>query len=137
MGRTVAAILAFAGGALLLFAGLANVELWVTIGEIVKPFFEDPQQRQIVTIAIQVVIFIAGLGGFAVIGGGIAMLYNKELLAKVLIFLGAATGLLGIIIGIALTLARGGTVVGYFVNQLNGFAGLAGVLLAYASRKVV
>lgn len=137
MGRTVAAILAFAGGALLLFAGLANVELWVTIGEIVKPFFEDPQQRQIVTIAIQVVIFIAGLGGFAVIGGGIAMLYNKELLAKVLIFLGAATGLLGIIIGIALTLARDGTVVGYFVNQLNGFAGLAGVLLAYASRKVV
>lgn len=137
MSRTVAAILAFAGGALLIFAGLANAELWVTIGEIIKPFIEDPQQRQIVTIAIQVVIFIAGLGGFAVIGGGVAMLYKKELLAKVLIFLGAATGLLGIVIGIMLTLARGGTVAGYFVDQLNGVAGLVGVLLAYASRKVV
>lgn len=137
MGRTVAAILAFAGGALLLYAGLASAEIWVTIGEIIKPFVEDPQQRQIVTIILQVVIFVAGLGGLAVIGGGVAMLYQKELLAKILIFLGAATGLLGIIIGIALTLARGGTVAGYFVNQLNGIAGLAGVLLAYASRKAV
>lgn len=137
MSRKVAAVLAFAGGALLIYAGLANAEIWVTIGEIIKPFFEDPGQRELVTIALQVVIFIAGIGGFAVIAGGVAMLYEKELLAKILIFLGAATGLLGIIIGIALTLARGGTVVGYFTDQLNGLAGLVGVLLAYASRKIV
>lgn len=137
MSRKVAALLAFAGGALLIYAGLANPEIWVTIGAAIKPFFDDPGQREIVALALEVVIFIARLGGFAVIAGGVAMLYEKELLAKILIFLGAATGLLGIIIGIALTLARGGTVVEYFTDQLNGLAGLAGVLLSYASRKIV
>lgn len=134
--RRLPAALALIGGTLLLYAGLSgNAGLWELVGEAVKPFLEDPGQRAILEVVIRILIVLAGLGGLSVIAGGVLVYYDKILLGKILIFLGAATGLIGIIIGVFVTVGRGGTVTDYFVQGLNGTAGLVGVLLAYAARR--
>lgn len=136
--RTLAATLALIGGALLVYAGLSgNAGLWELVGEAVKVFLEDPGQRQILEWTIRVLIVIASLGGFSVIAGGLLIYWDKKLIGQILIFVGAATGLIGIVVGVLMTTSQGGSVTDYFVNQLNGTAGLVGVLLSYAARRAV
>lgn len=137
MARRTAAALAFLGGALLIYAGLSgNVGFWSTLEELVRPHVQDPAQRATLTFVIRILIVLASLGGFSVLAGGVLFLRDRMLLGKLLVFLGAASGLIGIVVGVALTLSQGGTLADYFTNQLNGTAGLVGVLVSYASRKV-
>lgn len=129
--------MAFLGGALLLYAGLSgSAQIWAFIGEAVKPFLEDPAQRAILEWTIRVLMVLASLGGLSVIAGGYLVYKDRKLPGKILIFLGAATGLIGLVLGVALTMSEGGSMMDYFVKRLNGTAGLAGVLLSYAARRL-
>lgn len=136
MAKRTAALLAYVGGALLLYAGVSgNAGLWDAVGAFVGPMIEDPAQRALVEVVIQIFIVLAGLGGIAVIIGGYLVSHDRVLLGKVLIFLGAATGLIGILIGVGVTMAEGGGFTDYFTDRLNGTAGTVGVIMAWFARR--
>lgn len=137
MATRTAALLAYLGGALLLYAGVSgNVFLWETVGGFVAPMFQDPAQRGLVEVILHVVMVVASLGGAAVVIGGYLFSRDRVVAGKLLVFLGAATGLIGIVLGILLTMSAGGEFTDYFADRLNGTAGTFGVLLAYAARHV-
>lgn len=137
MARRTAALLAYLGGALLLYSGVSgNVALWETVGAFVAPLLGDPAQRGLLEVVLHVLMVLASLGGAAVVLGGYLFTRDRVVAGKLLVFLGAATGLVGLVIGILLTMAQGGAFADYFATRLNGTAGAFGVLAAWAARRI-
>lgn len=135
--RRLPGALAVVGGALLLYAGVSgNAALWSVIGDVVRPFIQDPGQRVILTVVVKILTVVASLGGLSVVAGGILIYKDRKVLGKFLVFFGAATGLIGLILGVMLTVGQGGTMTQYFTERLNGVAGLVGVILSYVARRL-
>jgi hypothetical protein len=126
--NTQAMIIAIIAGLLLLISGLSGLAAWETIKDFVLEHVGDHEIFQIVFV---ILLFIASLGGIAVIIGGLLIGKNKVGTGKFIIALGAGIGLIGLIISL---------VIGYMENSLTleGFLsiGAIGIILSIIARMI-
>ena len=92
-----AMVIAIIAGILLLIAGVSGFAAWEAIKDFVTTNVID---NSVVQIVFAILIFIASLGGIAVIAGGLLLGKNKVGTGKFLITLGAGLGLIGLIFSI-------------------------------------
>ncbi len=92
-----AAILAIVGGLFILIGGGTGMVSFLNeLSEIVKDMMGEPNQT--VETIFMILIFIAALGGVAVMIGGFLFFRDYVRIGKILIFLGAGIGIVGLII---------------------------------------
>ncbi len=106
MRNKAAAGLAILAGVLLLSAGVTGAATWQTIRNFVVALIGD---HWALILLFQALIFIASLGGVAVICGGILVGAGRTFLGKLFILLGTGTGLLGLVLAVMLPWFRQGS----------------------------
>jgi len=107
MKNQVPIVLAFIGGFLLFqTAWIGSVGFLDDIANYATTYF--PASAEVVTLILNILVYIAGLGGIAVIIGGILFLMNRIGTGKFVIGLGAGIGLIGLIIMLAEAVIAGG-----------------------------
>ena len=121
---------AIVGGVCLLIAGLTGVATWSNIRDIIV---ENVTDDQIVQDVFYYMIIIAGLGGFAVILGGLLIGADKVGIGRFLITLGAGMGLIGFLITFGLWYANG--MQGAFTIG-GSIVGLIGIVLSIVARQI-
>jgi hypothetical protein len=121
---------AIIGGVCLLLAGITGYAAWKSIEDIIVEHISDDQ---LVQDTFYYLLIIAGLGGFAVILGGLLIGSDHTGVGKFLITLGAGMGLIGFIISIVI----------WANNDFSGLAvgggtmvGLVGIILSIAARQM-
>ncbi|UCF11952.1 MAG: hypothetical protein JSW06_07895 [Thermoplasmatales archaeon] len=120
--------LAIVAGILLLIAGVSGLATWETIKDFVTTHVID---NTIVQIVFAILIFIASLGGIAVIIGGLLIGKNKVRTGKFVIALGAGIGLIGLIVSLVIALVEGSFTLSSFLS-----IGAIGVILSIIARAV-
>ena len=121
---------AIAGGICLLLAGLTGYAAWSSIRDIITTYVSnDP----IVQDIFYYLLIIAGLGGLAVILGGLLIGWDKVGIGKFLITLGAGMGIIGFLIAFTL----------WYLNGMEGaftiggsILGLIGIVLSIIARQI-
>jgi len=121
-----AMIIAIIAGVLLLLAGMSGVAVWETIKDFV---IENITDNNIVQYVFTILIFIASLGGIAVIIGGILISKNKIRTGKLFISLGAGLGLIGLIFSIIVAYLEENLTMGSFLS-----IGTIGLILSIVAR---
>ena len=121
-----AMILAFIAGILLLIAGVNGIAAWETVQEFVSKNIID---NSIVHLIFTILIFIASLGGIAVIIGGYFLGKDKVRTGKFFISLGAGLGLIGLIISLWIAYSEGNFTIGSFFS-----IGTIGLILSIVAR---
>ena len=124
--NTKAMCIAIIAGMLLLIAGVSGLAMWETIKDFVTNYVMDNTVIQIVFV---VLIFIASLGGIAVIAGGLLIGKNKVGTGKFFITLGAGFGLIGLILSIAVAYTERNLILGSFFS-----VGAIGLILSIVAR---
>ena len=127
--NSTAIAIAIVAGILLLITGVSGLATWEEIKSFVTDNIVD---NAVVQIIFAILIFIASLGGIAVIIGGILIGKNKIGTGKLLITLGAGLGLIGLIITIIITIYAGSFTLGGFFS-----IGSIGLILSIAARMMV
>lgn len=123
-----AMIIAMIAGIMLVIAGLSGV---ATLNEI-KDFIKDEiPDRKIIHYAYIFLIFIASLGGFAVMFGGYLIGKSKVRTGRFIIGLGAGAGLIGFLASLFRGIRAGNVTVYTFL----GF-GAFGIILSIVARMV-
>jgi hypothetical protein len=120
--------LAIVAGILLLIAGVSGLATWETIKDFVTTHVID---NAIVQIIFVILIFIASLGGIAVIIGGLLIGKNKVRTGKFVIALGAGLGLIGLIVSLVIAIVEGSFTLSSFLS-----IGAIGVILSIVARIV-
>jgi len=118
--------IAFIAGILLIIGGISGLATWETIKNFVTTHILD---NSIIQIVFAILIFIASLGGIAVILGGILIGKNKVLSGKFIITLGAGLGLIGLIFSLTITFIEGNFTIGSFFS-----VGIIGLILSIVAR---
>jgi hypothetical protein len=130
MGKNSTAMaVAVVAGILLLIAGVSGLATWEEIQSFVT---ENIVDNAVVQIIFAILIFIASLGGIAVIIGGILIGKNKIGTGKLLIALGAGLGIIGLLITIIITIYDGSFYLWSFFS-----IGTIGLILSIAARMMV
>ena len=124
--NTTAMGVAIVAGLLLLIEGISGFATWNTIKEFVT---EHVMDNEIVLYIFVILIFIASLGGLAVIIGGILIGTNKVRTGKLVIALGAGLGLIGLIVSIIIGITQGS----FTLNSLITI-GAIGLILSIVAR---
>jgi hypothetical protein len=119
-------VIAIVAGLLLLVAGVSGVATWETIKDFVTTNIMD---NSIIQIVFVVLIFIASLGGIAVIIGGLLIGKDKIGTGKFLISLGAGLGLIGLIFSIVVAYMEKNLAIGSFLS-----IGAIGLILSIVAR---
>lgn len=119
--------IAIIAGILLLISGINGIAAWETIKSFVTN--NNIADHFIVQIVFAILIFIASLGGLAVIAGGILLGKDKVGTGKFLISLGAGLGLIGLIIAIYIGYSEGNLAIGSFFS-----IGAIGLILSIIAR---
>ncbi len=130
-------LFAFIGGILLIQSG------WVgSIG-----FLDDiatyaltnfPAIAETITLILNVLVYIAALGGIAVIAGGILIAMSREGTGKFVIGLGAGIGLIGLIIMLAEAVIAGGVeALLDVVTLISQSIAWIGVILSILARRTI
>jgi hypothetical protein len=129
----LAGIIAIIAGILLFISGTAGmVDLLESLHDVIKELMGETNST--IEIVFWVLIFIALLGGIAVIIGGYLIWKDHPIAGKILIILGTSMGLIGLIINLLIAIYNGET--GNFLNWLiTSFAGI-GVIMAIAAQKI-
>ena len=125
-----AGIIGIASGICLLIAGANGASFWVMLSAALETVLPNNELGQTVLMILLVLTVISALGGILVLLGSVLIIESSVGLGKVLINLGAGTGLIGLIIIIVLALWQGGLVA--FLAVMLGlltFQGL-GILLS-------
>lgn len=117
---------AIVAGILLLIAGVSGLATWETIKEFVTTHIAD---NIIVQIVFAILIFIASLGGIAVIIGGVLIGKKKVGTGKFIIALGAGLGIIGLLVSIVVAYAEGDFIIGSFFS-----IGAIGLILSIFAR---
>ena len=117
---------AIVAGLLLLIEGISGFATWTTIKEFVTDNVTD---NEIVLYIFVILIFIASLGGIAVIIGGLLIGTNKVKTGKIIIALGAGLGLIGLIVSIIIGITEGN----FTLNSLITL-GAIGLILSIIAR---
>jgi len=120
--------IAIVAGILLLIAGVSGLATWETIKDFVTTYIVD---NSVVQIVFAILIFIASLGGIAVIAGGILIGKNKIGTGKFLITLGAGLGLIGLIFSIIVAYKEENLAIGSFFSL-----GTIGIILSIIARVI-
>ena len=123
-----AMIIAILAGTLLLIAGVSGLSTWESIKDFVTKYIMD---NRIFQIVFAILIFIASLGGIAVIAGGLLLGKNKIGTGKLLIALGAGLGLIGLIFSIIVAYTQKNLTLGSFFS-----IGSIGLILSIVARAV-
>jgi hypothetical protein len=121
--------IAIVAGILLLIAGVSGVATWEKIKSFVTTHIMD---NSIIQIVFVVLIFIASLGGIAVIMGGVLIGKDKIGTGKFLISLGAGFGLIGLIFSIVVAYMEDNLTISSFLT-----IGAIGLILSIFARLVV
>jgi len=124
--NTQAMIIAFIAGILLLISGLSGVATWETIKDFVVTHVGD---NEILQIVFTILLFIASLGGIAVIIGGLLIGKNRVGTGKFIIALGAGLGLIGLIISIIIAYQQESLTLEGFLS-----IGMIGLILSIVAR---
>ncbi len=128
----LAGILAIVGGALLFISGsVGMVDFLVALQDIVHEIFGEPNEN--IELIFWVLIFIAMLGGLAVIIGGILIWKNHPIAGRFLIMLGTSIGLIGLVINLLSALYHGETE-NFLAWITTSFSGIGIILAILASR---
>ena len=132
MGLRRASQYAAAAGLLLLLANAGGGSFLLQLGDEAARQALPPELAGPVRWLLALLLFVAGLGGLAVLAG--ALLYRQGLrkVANLLVDLGAGTGFLGLLLLLGLALSAGEGL--RFLGWLLGPAGL-GVVLAVLARR--
>jgi len=121
-----AMVIAIIAGILLLVAGLSGMAAWSAIKDFV---IENVTDNEIVQYVFAILIFIASLGGIAVIIGGLLIGKGKVGTGKFLIMLGAGLGLIGLIFSIVVAYMEENLTIGSFLS-----IGAIGLILSIVAR---
>jgi len=121
-----AMVIAIIAGILLLVAGLSGMAAWTAIKDFV---IENVTDNEIVQYVFAILIFIASLGGIAVIIGGLLIGKGKVGTGKFLIMLGAGLGLIGLIFSIAVAYMEENLTISSFLS-----IGAIGLILSIIAR---
>ena len=119
---------AILAGILLLISGISGLATWETIKEFVTENITDNAAIQIV---FAILIFIASLGGLAVIFGGFLIGKEKLGTGRFLIMLGAGMGIIGLIVSIYIAYVQGSLQIGTFFS-----VGFIGIILSIVARSM-
>ena len=119
---------AIIAGILLLIAGVSGIATWVTVKGFVTAHIID---NYIVQLIFALLIFIASLGGIAVIAGGLLIGKNRVGTGKFLISLGAGMGLIGLIFSIIVAYSEGD----FTISSLFS-VGAIGLILSIIARMI-
>jgi hypothetical protein len=120
-------IIAFIAGICLLLSGTSGFATWKTVQQFVTTFLINNLFVQIIFL---IIIFIASLGGVAVILGGMFIGKNNVITGKFLIMLGTGMGLIGLIIACMIAIIQSNQILGGFFS-----IGTFGILLSIIARK--
>jgi hypothetical protein len=107
MGREKAVRLAVASGVLLLLANAAGGSVLLAWGDEAAALLLPAEQAAWVSVLVGLLLYVAGLGGLAVLAGAKAWHLGQMPLGRLLVTLGAGTGLLGVALLLATSLASG------------------------------
>ena len=118
--------IAIIAGILLLISGVNGIAAWSEIEKFVTNNIADNFVIQIIFV---VLIFIASLGGIAVIAGGFLLGKNKVITGKFLIALGAGLGIIGLVISIYVGYKEWSSIIGSFFS-----IGAIGLILSIIAR---
>lgn len=121
--------LAIFAGVLLLGVGVTGAATWETIKNFVVSFFGD---HWALILLFQALIFIASLGGVAVICGGALIGAGRTSIGKLFILLGTGAGLLGLLLAVALP----GLQQGSAALAIGTTTGTVGIVLSIVARKI-
>ncbi|MCJ2519782.1 MAG: hypothetical protein LN412_02390 [Candidatus Thermoplasmatota archaeon] len=121
-----ASLLALLSGSLLLAGHFSGAARWSIVIGIVSSFVTVTPLLRFLFLAI---IWISSLGGAAVILGGLLVLEERILLAKLLILLGTGFGIVSFVIVLVLAIYRGDLPV-----ASGPFVVMAGIGLSIAAR---
>lgn len=128
----LAGILAIVGGALLFLSGsVGMVDFLQSLQDIIKDLMGESNET--LEMIFWVLIFIAMLGGIAVIIGGILIYKNHPIIGRILIILGTSIGLIGLVINLLSALYHGETE-NFLAWLTTSFAGIGIVLAIIATR---
>ncbi len=119
---------AIVAGTLLLIAGVSGAATWQAIKEFVASQFPG---NEILEIIFVILIFIASLGGIAVIIGGLLIGKKKIGTGRTFILLGAGMGIIGLIFSSIVAYSEGNLTLGSFLS-----IGTIGIVLSIAARMI-
>lgn len=119
--------LAIIAGILLFLSGISGYATWNTIRHFVLQNIAD---NTLVQIVFAILVFIASLGGIAVILGGIFIGKNNITTGKLFIMLGAGVGIIGLLVSLIITFMEGSLTLGSFFS-----IGIIGIILSIIARK--
>ena len=133
MSSKSAAILAFAGGALLIIAGVTGSV--GVVGKAIEYLIDQlgGPTAAILSIVLQALYFIADLGVVAVIFGGGLIYTGRKRVAKFIIGIGAGMGLIGFIIILISALFHGWAYTLSFLFIIFQSLGWIGAILSIAA----
>lgn len=99
---TVAGIIAFIAGLILISSGVISTSLVLTILEYVNRHLgtSPTMLHSILRFAIAILTFLVGLGGILVTAGGILFLFKHGLSGRILIGLGGGMAILGLLFSV-------------------------------------
>ncbi|MGD9130998.1 MAG: hypothetical protein PVH73_05430 [Candidatus Bathyarchaeota archaeon] len=133
MSSKSAVILAFAGGALLIIAGVTgSVGIVGKAIEFLIDHLGGPT-ADVLSIVLQILNFIADLGGVAVIFGGVLIYMKRKRVAKFIIGIGSGMGLIGFIIMLISALFHGWAYIVSFLLIMFQSVGWIGVIFSIAA----
>jgi len=121
-------VIAIIAGLLLLIAGISGAATWEAIKNFVTSQFPG---NEILEIVFVILIFIASLGGIAVIIGGLIIGKKKIRTGRLFILLGAGMGIIGLIFSIIVAYTEGSLTLGSFLS-----IGMIGVILSIVARYI-
>ena len=124
--NTQAMGIAFVAGIFLIIGGISGLTTWETIKDFVTTHVTD---NSIIQIVFAILIFIASLGGIAVIIGGLLIGKNNVGLGKFIIALGAGLGLIGLIFSLVITYIEGNFTIASYSS-----IGAIGLILSIVAR---
>jgi hypothetical protein len=126
--NTVAMVLAIIAGILLVVSGIDGLGMWELIKEFVTTYIIDHIAVQLIFAAI---IFIASLGGVAVMGGGLLVGKGRLTTGKFLIMIGTGMGIIGLVAAIAVDYESGNFSIAKYYSL-----GTIGIILSIVARMV-
>jgi len=109
MMSKIAGALAVVGGVMLVFGGFAGTTQSVLANArgAVDNWFPDNDQKGTILTVLTIMIYLAMLGGFAVILGGLLMWKGFDIAGKILVWLGTGVGIMSLIVSAIIAYATG------------------------------
>jgi hypothetical protein len=128
-----AGYVAVMGGTFLVIGGASGMGIFNIILDLVKGQMEAGDMRDNIVWVLNILVWLAALGGITVIAGGYMILKDRERIGKILCIIGTGFGILSLLIGLISALVTSSF--DAFVGSMVTFNGL-GSLLSMVAQKI-